>query len=88
MQARKENQAFSHLVDVGKAMDKIDQRRKKRKLKEGLVANEEHDQYRNEQSSVENGHDVRKRKFRQTTLVPFYRVGKQYIYRGLITRFP
>jgi ESF2/ABP1 family protein len=35
MQARKENQAYSTLVEAGKTMDRIDERRRKREAKEG-----------------------------------------------------
>eukprot|EP00555_Chaetoceros_dichaeta_P012089 CAMPEP_0198259698 /NCGR_PEP_ID=MMETSP1447-20131203/8813_1 /TAXON_ID=420782 /ORGANISM="Chaetoceros dichaeta, Strain CCMP1751" /LENGTH=267 /DNA_ID=CAMNT_0043947143 /DNA_START=18 /DNA_END=821 /DNA_ORIENTATION=- len=67
VQARKENQAFSTLVGVGKAMDKIDERRKKRKLKEGSSLGDE--------KVHQNDHKKRKRKFRQTAPVTQGNVG-------------
>jgi len=59
--ARRENQAYSNLVEAGKVMDRIDKRRNKRKANEG--GNESSQPKKNK---ADNDDDRRTRKFKQT----------------------
>ena len=62
MQARKESQAFSNLFEVVKAMDKIKERREKRKQTDASSSDDK-DIHR---CMADSGNKKTKRKFRQT----------------------
>mmetsp|Transcript_1972 Transcript_1972/g.2672 ORF Transcript_1972/g.2672 Transcript_1972/m.2672 type:complete len:271 (+) Transcript_1972:99-911(+) len=66
MQARKENQAYSSLVEAGKTMDRIEARRTKRNAKDSIHADDQSN--KKKQKIDENGKRAT-RKFKQTQSV-------------------
>jgi len=66
MQARKENHEYSTLVEAGKSLDKIQQRREKRKAKEEADVGEKRSPIQRKKMSSINNQQFTPRKFRQT----------------------